>query len=188
MSIRLTLLPVLAAGLLATTPLVAQTPATTAAPVSTAAPVATHRDVMVERRITDLHTKLKITAAEQKPFDEFAQAMRDNASRMDDMVAKRRVDAASATAVEQMKAYADMARPIRTRSSTSFPRLPRCMPRCRPSRRSWRIKASGSSRVGQSAAAPPRADLLRTGPGGFIAAASPRRSASARAIAWRAQP
>ena len=36
---------------------------------------------MVERRITELHSsKLKITPAEQKPFDDFAQAMRDNAS------------------------------------------------------------------------------------------------------------
>ncbi len=64
--------------------------------------------MVVERRITELHSKLKITAAEQKPFDDFAQAMRDNAHRMDDLVAKRRA-AATATAVDQMKAYADLA-------------------------------------------------------------------------------
>ena len=64
---------------------------------------------MVERRITELHAKLKITPAEQKPFDDFAQAMRDNASRMDDMSGQRQSAAATATAVDQMKSYSGMA-------------------------------------------------------------------------------
>jgi protein CpxP len=113
MSIRLTMMPALVAGLLAATPLMAQsapgttTPATIPAPASATAP-ATHRDAMVERRITELHGKLKITPAEQKPFDDFAQAMRDNAARMDQLVSDRRAMAPTATAVDQLKAYSDM--------------------------------------------------------------------------------
>lgn len=118
MSMRLKHVPALAlAGLLVAGPVFAQAPAPAAtpapavtAPSATAAtPATTHRDVMVERRITELHTKLKITPAEQPPFDAFATAMRDNASRMDDAVTKRRAGAATATAVDQMKAYAELA-------------------------------------------------------------------------------
>jgi protein CpxP len=118
MSIRLTMMPALVAGLFAAAPLMAQTtaatPATTPATASAPAPAAasasaTHRDTMVERRITELHAKLKITPAEQKPFDDFAQAMRDNATRMDQLVSDHRTMAQTATAVDQLKAYSDMA-------------------------------------------------------------------------------
>ena len=113
MSIRMTLMPVLATGLLAAVPAMAQTasppanatPATASAP----APANARRDVMVERRISELHSKLKITPAEQKPFDDFAQAMRDNASHMDDIATQRQAAAATATAVDQMKSYSAMA-------------------------------------------------------------------------------
>ena len=139
MSIRLSLLPALVAGLFAAAPVMAQTatpqavtpptvtpqagatvttpsgaarsPAATATPAAAAAPAAsaTRRDTMVERRITELHSKLKITAAEEKPFGDFAQAMRDNAQRMDQAVSDKRSSAATATAVDQMKAYAELA-------------------------------------------------------------------------------
>ena len=114
MSIRLTLMPALVAGLFAAAPLMAQTTAATPATASAPAPAAasapaTHRDTMVERRITELHAKLKITPAEQKPFDDFAQAMRDNATRMDQLVSDHRTMAQTATAVDQLKAYSDMA-------------------------------------------------------------------------------
>ena len=54
----------------------------------------------IERRIAELHTSLKITPGEQKPFDDFAQVTRDNGKRMDDLVRKaagrrRRTDAIS---------------------------------------------------------------------------------------------
>ena len=123
MSIRLTIMPGLIAGLLAAAPVMAQTtpaPATlsptpaptakaTPATASAATPVKTRRDMMVERRITELHSKLKITPAEQKPFDDFAQAMRDNSSQMDDLMVQHQTAAATATAPDQMKAYADIA-------------------------------------------------------------------------------
>ncbi len=116
MSIRSMMLPAAVAGLLAASPVLAQTtaPAQAAAPTSAAAPApaaapATRRDNVVEHRVAELHGKLKITPAEQKPFDDFAQAMRDNARRMDDAVSSRRANATTATAVEQMRAYAALA-------------------------------------------------------------------------------
>lgn len=105
MSIRLAFAPFLMAGLLAG-PVFAQTTAPTGA--SGPAATQTRRDVMVERRIAELQTKLKITPAEQKSFDGFAQAMRDNTHSMDEAMAKRQASLATASAVDQMKAYADM--------------------------------------------------------------------------------
>jgi hypothetical protein len=110
MSIRLIrrTAPVLLAGALLAGPGYAQTPATPAA--ASAAPAApTHRDTMVETRITELHKTLKITPAEQKPFDDFAAVMRANAQHMDELVRARQQSSATATAVDQMHAYGDMA-------------------------------------------------------------------------------
>src|SRR5579859_2716254 len=42
-----------------------------------------HADA-VERRIADMHTQLKITDQQAKPWDAFAQTMRDNARKADD--------------------------------------------------------------------------------------------------------
>ena len=125
MSIRMMFAPALAAGLLAAAPVMAQAPAATApvatAPAATApaattpaattmpAQIVTKRNEVVEHRIAELHSHLKITTAEQKPFDDFAQAMRDNAARMDEVITAKRANAQTQTAVEQMKAYADLA-------------------------------------------------------------------------------
>ncbi len=109
MSIRMTMMPVVFAGLLAAAPVMAQPAATPATPTSPAPAAASRRDNVVERRIAELHAKLKITPAEQKPFDDFAQAMRDNAQRMDNAIGTKQANAATATAVEQMKAYSELA-------------------------------------------------------------------------------
>ena len=109
MSIRSVLLPALAAGLLAATPVLAQTTSSAPLPAAAPAPNATHRDNVVEHRIAELHRKLKITAAEEKPFNDFAQAMRDNARRMEEAVSQKRANATTATAVEQMAAYSALA-------------------------------------------------------------------------------
>ena len=113
MSMRAPILSALFAAALAApglaAPASAQTspaPATTATAASNAA---TRRDATVERRIAALHSKLNITAAEQKPFDDFAQAMRDSAAAMDEAMAKRRAAGTAETAVEQMKGYAEVA-------------------------------------------------------------------------------
>lgn len=63
----------------------------------------------VELRITELHRKLQITAAQQQPWDDFTNAMRANAARMDSNY-QRRVDTmGSMKADESMANYAQMA-------------------------------------------------------------------------------
>ena len=107
-------LPLLLAGVLAAAPALAQTPSLSS-PTMPAMPAAatnadgTKRDARIEHRIAELHTKLKITAAQEKPFADFANVMRSNATDMDDAVAKRVAILKTGNAVEQMKAYSDMA-------------------------------------------------------------------------------
>lgn len=96
MSIRFASLALAAA--LCTAPAFAQSPATPG-----------HRDAAVESRVTQLHGALKITAAQEPQFDAFAAVMRQNATDMDGLAAKRMASAKSGTAVEQMQTYADMA-------------------------------------------------------------------------------
>ena len=98
----------LMAGLILVAPVATRVAAQTSpAAVSTPEPGA--RNTAIERRITELHARLKITPAEQKPFDDFAQVMRDNAQRMDGLVQKRQDSAKSGSAVDQMRTYSDMA-------------------------------------------------------------------------------
>jgi protein CpxP len=60
----------------------------------------------VEQRITDLHTSLKITPDEEKNWNGVAQAMRENASAMDKLVATTRTTPPqSMSAVEDLKTY-----------------------------------------------------------------------------------
>ncbi|WP_158745959.1 Spy/CpxP family protein refolding chaperone [Acidisphaera sp. L21] len=103
-------LPVLLAGLLLAAPVFAQpapAPAPTAVtPVASKPGVTTH-SAGVERRIKDLHTRLKITATQEKSFDDFANVLRDNDKRMSDMSQQRQQAAGNGTAVDQMQSYAD---------------------------------------------------------------------------------
>ena len=99
-------------GLVLAAPLATRVAAQTSpAAAATQAPTArsTNRSAMIEKRITDLHTRLKITPMEQKPFDDFAQVMRDNAQHMEGLVQKRQPTFASGNAVEQMQGYSEMA-------------------------------------------------------------------------------
>jgi periplasmic protein CpxP/Spy len=60
----------------------------------------------VEQRITDLHAALKITPEQEKQWNDVAQAMRENATAMDTLVASSRTTAPqSMTAVEDLKTY-----------------------------------------------------------------------------------
>ena len=60
----------------------------------------------VEQRITSLHASLKITPDEQTKWDSVAQAMRENASNMDKLVAENRTTAPqNMSAVEDLKMY-----------------------------------------------------------------------------------
>jgi protein CpxP len=83
-------------------------------PAATASPHAmmksdAQRDEAVEHHITDLHAKLRITAAEESQWKEVADTMRDNAKTMDKAIDKHDASLASATAIDELNAYADTA-------------------------------------------------------------------------------
>ena len=60
----------------------------------------------VEQRITQLHAELKITPDQESKWNSVAQAMRDNAAKMDKLVAdKRQQGAQNMTAVDDLKTY-----------------------------------------------------------------------------------
>jgi hypothetical protein len=64
----------------------------------------------VEARITKLHADLKITPDEQVKWDAVAQTMRDNAVRMEKLVATKRAQAPqSLTAVDDLTNYEEFA-------------------------------------------------------------------------------
>jgi periplasmic protein CpxP/Spy len=67
------------------------------------------RDAGVEKHIKGLHVTLKITAAEESLWSEVAQTMRENAKELDRAIDKRDAHAASATAIDDLNAYADIA-------------------------------------------------------------------------------
>ena len=78
-----------------------------AAPQSPAATGATEgRGETVEQRITTLHTALKITPDQEPLWNAVAQAMRENATAMDNIVAQARTTPPqNMTAVEDLKMY-----------------------------------------------------------------------------------
>jgi hypothetical protein len=78
-----------------------------AAPQSSAGAAATAtKGETVEQRITSLHAALKITPDEETKWNAVAQAMRENASNMDKLVAENRTTAPQdMTAVEDLKMY-----------------------------------------------------------------------------------
>jgi protein CpxP len=67
------------------------------------------RDAAVEKHIKELHATLKITPAEEVQWNEVAATMRDNARELDRSIDKRVANAASATAIDDLNAYADIA-------------------------------------------------------------------------------
>ena len=110
-SLRSVATPAVLALLLIAAPAWAQTSPT---PVATSAATATNKDHgqkradAVERRIADLHTQLKITDQQAKPWDAFAQTMRDNAQKADQAFRDRSQKIATMSAVDAMKSYADI--------------------------------------------------------------------------------
>ncbi len=89
-------------GILGIAPVFAQT-------TPPAASTVTRAHAMVERRISELHSQLKITPSQQSVFDAFANVMRDNAGRMTGLLQDRRKTLGSMNAVEQMKGYQEVA-------------------------------------------------------------------------------
>ncbi|RDI99888.1 hypothetical protein DVT68_03405 [Dyella solisilvae] len=66
-----------------------------------------HADA-VEHRIADLHTQLKITDQQAKPWDAFAQTMRDNARKADQAFRERAQKLPAMSAPDAMSSYADL--------------------------------------------------------------------------------
>lgn len=62
----------------------------------------------VEQRITEMHSSLHVTAAQQPQWDAFAKVMRDNAKQMDATLVTDADTLAKMTAVEQMQSYAEI--------------------------------------------------------------------------------
>ena len=93
----------------------AQTPAASAAPASAnAAPAAmtkadANRDMRVEKHITGLRAKLKITPAEETQWAVVAKTMRDSASEIDRAIDKRKATMKNATAIDDLNAYGEIA-------------------------------------------------------------------------------
>ncbi len=96
-------------ALLVAAPTLAQTsasPATTTK-ASTKTTAAKPAADPVETRITELHTKLKITSDQEANWGTFAQVMRDNAKAMDGMLQQRAQNLRSMTAIDDLKSYRD---------------------------------------------------------------------------------
>ncbi len=67
------------------------------------------RDAEVEKHIKDLHVRLKITPAEESQWNAVAETMRENAKELDRAIDKRDATVASATAIDNLNSYADIA-------------------------------------------------------------------------------
>jgi hypothetical protein len=63
-------------------------------------------EARVEQRITDLHTRLQITAAQEPEWKKFAQTMRANARKMDQTFEDRVQQMQSMNAMDNMRSYA----------------------------------------------------------------------------------
>jgi protein CpxP len=62
----------------------------------------------IESRIHDMHAKLKITAAQEDQWKAVAQVMRDNEAALDPLVMDRKKNAATMSAMDDLKSYSDI--------------------------------------------------------------------------------
>jgi periplasmic protein CpxP/Spy len=79
-----------------------------AAPTKDTAKTGHHAD-RVEKRITNLHARLKITPAQEQQWSEFAEVMRNNARQMDQNYQQRSQRVQEMSAVDNMQSYAKIA-------------------------------------------------------------------------------
>ncbi len=94
-------------------PATAPAPATATPPpaITAPAPDGGQRAIQsVERHIADLYRRLAITPTQQTQWDAFAAVMRQNAQRMQAAYTTRASKAATLTAVDDMRSYAELAR------------------------------------------------------------------------------
>ena len=62
----------------------------------------------VEARITNIHAKLKITAAQEDQWASVAQVMRDNEKTVEPLIKARRENGKTMTAVDDLKSYGEI--------------------------------------------------------------------------------
>jgi len=60
----------------------------------------------VDARIQDMHTKLAITAEQEDQWNQVAQVMRDNESTLEPLIASRKANADTMTAINDLESYA----------------------------------------------------------------------------------
>jgi hypothetical protein len=77
-------------------------------PATAAKASAQDRVDRVEARITDMHAKLKITAAQEDQWAKVAQVMRDNQKAIEPLIKARVGNAKSMTAVDDLKSYGEI--------------------------------------------------------------------------------
>jgi Ni/Co efflux regulator RcnB len=78
------------------------------APAGASAPDAARgqaREARVEQRISELHAKIKITAAQDEQWNKFADVMRDNGRTMGELYRQRMALGATTSALDDMKQY-----------------------------------------------------------------------------------
>jgi hypothetical protein len=93
-------------GDLSSAPVLAQAEA--GPPPAPPAKKGSHAD-RVEERIQDLHRNLKITAAQETQFRDFAQVMRDNEKTIDAILKERSANISKMNAVDDLRSYEKLA-------------------------------------------------------------------------------
>jgi hypothetical protein len=90
-------------------------PTTPPAPAGAASPMTSHpaagktAEERVERYIKELHTRLRITPAEETQWNQFADVMRANARDMDQAFAQRAEQFPAMNAVQNLQSYEQLA-------------------------------------------------------------------------------
>ena len=93
----------------ATVPQRAAPPAVTASPMAGHPVAGKSAEERVENRINELHAQLRITPAEQQQWNQFAQAMRENARDMDQVLMQRSQQFQTMNALQNMQSYEQIA-------------------------------------------------------------------------------
>jgi protein CpxP len=93
-------------GTQATTP---PPPASTTSPMAARPVAGKNAEERVENRIKELHTQLRITAAEEPQWNQFAEVMRENAREMDQTLIQRAQQFSTMNAVQNLQSYAQLA-------------------------------------------------------------------------------
>ena len=84
-------------------------PMAVSAPAAKADASAVRHEARVERHVSDLHDRLKVSASEEAQWNSVAQSMRESAEQLDAAIEQRDSHRKAATALEDLNAYAVLA-------------------------------------------------------------------------------